>query len=81
MGPDYIGPAVDHFQEITYQYPEVRKQAVQRVVFMSAVAEFSIFAVICACANAPLEIRGRSSAYVHHNRNSGPKASRHRKVE
>ena len=24
MGPDYIGPAVDHFQEITAQYPEVR---------------------------------------------------------
>ena len=24
MGPDYIGPAVDHFQEISYQYPEVR---------------------------------------------------------
>ena len=23
MGPDYIGPAVDHFQEITAQYPEV----------------------------------------------------------
>ena len=23
MGPDYIGPAVDHFQEISYQYPEV----------------------------------------------------------
>ncbi|CAB1118535.1 LHCP [Ectocarpus sp. CCAP 1310/34] len=22
MGPDYIGPAVDHFQEITAQYPE-----------------------------------------------------------
>eukprot|EP00752_Nemacystus_decipiens_P010178 g9071.t1 len=22
MGPDYIGPAVDHFQEISYQYPE-----------------------------------------------------------
>ena len=24
MGPDYIGPAVDHFQEISAQYPEVR---------------------------------------------------------
>ena len=24
MGPDYIGPAVDHFQEITAQYPEAR---------------------------------------------------------
>lgn len=23
MGPDYIGPAVDHFQEITAQYPQV----------------------------------------------------------
>ena len=23
MGPDYIGPAVDHFQEISAQYPEV----------------------------------------------------------
>ena len=27
MGPDYIGPAVDHFQEISAQYPEVREQA------------------------------------------------------
>ena len=26
MGPDYIGPAVDHFQEITAQYPEVKSQ-------------------------------------------------------
>lgn len=25
MGPDYIGPAVDHFQEITAQYPQVRE--------------------------------------------------------
>lgn len=24
MGPDYVGPAVDHFQEISAQYPEVR---------------------------------------------------------
>ena len=24
MGTDYIGPAVDHFQKITAQYPEVR---------------------------------------------------------
>lgn len=24
MGPDYIGPAVDHFQEISAKYPQVR---------------------------------------------------------
>ncbi len=30
MGPDYIGPAVDHFQEITAQYPEVRHKGQER---------------------------------------------------
>ena len=28
MGPDYIGPAVDHFQEISAQYPEVSETLV-----------------------------------------------------
>ena len=34
MGPDYIGPVVDHFQEITAQYPEVKTPRNEQLEFL-----------------------------------------------